>query len=68
MYAYSFHYHAKELKKDIKDFIEQVVIGGNDSKKQERHQFITEFRGTQGRPSSELIYKDVLKDIKNWGG
>lgn len=57
-------YHTKELQSDIISFIENVVIAGNDSRKQERERFIFEhLRRSVNLSSSQKIYMDVKNDI-----
>ena len=63
--AYDVHYKVKKLS-DIKTFIENVVIEGNDSMAPMRKDFFnTYLRPKDGKTASQCIYEDIVKSI--WG-
>lgn len=52
------------LNKDIQTFVEEVVINGNDTKAQERTEFIQKhMRPAGGRLAAENIYEDMCRVI-----
>ena len=59
---YEQHYKAS-AETEIKDFIENVVINGNDRLKDDRFDFIKEFLIDNEQTSSERIYKDILNKL-----
>lgn len=63
--AYDVHYRVKDLS-DIKTFINNVVIGGNDYMAPMRQNFFdTYLRPKDGKTASQFIYEDIVKSI--WG-
>jgi len=61
--ALALHYHTTDLLKDIKFFIDNVVVGGVDEMKPLRVDFINKFEGFSGTSSSKLIYQQIVEDI-----
>ena len=63
--AYDAHYRVKTLS-DIKAFIDDVVLGGNDTMAPIRKEFFdTYLRPKDGKTASQFIYEDIVKSI--WG-
>ena len=63
--AYDAHYRVKTLS-DIKAFIDDVVLGGNDTMAPIRKEFFdTYLRPKDGKTASQFIYDDIVKSI--WG-
>ena len=63
--AYDAHYRVKTLS-DIKTFINDVVLGGNDTMIAARKNFFdTYLRPKDGKTASQFIYDDIVKSI--WG-
>lgn len=63
--AYDAHYRVKSLS-DIKKFIDDVVLGGNDTMAQVRNDFYkTYLQPNNGMSASKFIYNDIVKSI--WG-
>lgn len=63
--AYDVHYRTKTLS-DIKTFIDDVVIGGNDPMASVRKNFLEAYlRPKDGKTASQFIYDDIVKSI--WG-
>lgn len=63
--AYDAHYRTKSLS-DIKTFIDDVVIGGNDPMALVRKDFFDNYlRSKDGNTASQLIYEDIVNSI--WG-
>lgn len=60
-------YHTNNnLKADIEKFIVDVVINGNDYKKDERTEFINKYLlPPNGKSAAENIYDNILDEIKN---
>lgn len=60
-------YHTNNnLKADIEKFIVDVVINGNDYKKDERMEFINKYLlPPNGKSAAENIYDNILDEIKN---
>ena len=49
---------------EIISFVDEVVLKGNDSKKEERERFFQKYlSSTSGKTASELIYKDICKEL-----
>ena len=64
--AYDAHYRIKTLA-DIRSFIDDVVIGGNDPMAPVRKEvFDTFLRPKDGKTASQFIYDDIVNSI--WGG
>lgn len=63
--AYDVHYRVKKLS-DIKSFIDDVVLGGNDTMAPVRNDFFdTYLRPKDGKTASHFIYDDLVSSI--WG-
>ena len=63
--AYDAHYRVKSLS-DIKAFIDNVVIGGNDYMAPIRQNFFDNYlRPKDEKTASQFIYEDLVKSI--WG-
>ena len=63
--AYDAHYSVRNLS-DIKAFIDDVVLGGNDPKAPVRKCFFDAYlRPKDGKTASQFIYDDIVKSI--WG-
>ena len=61
--AYDAHYKVKTLS-DIKAFIEDVVLSGNDTMASVRNNFFdTYLRPKDGKTASQFIYDDIVKSI-----
>ena len=60
-------YHTdNNLKEDIERFIVDVVINGNDTKKEERTEFVNKYLlPPNGKSSAENIYDNILDEIQN---
>ena len=60
-------YHTdNDLKADIEKFIVDVVINGNDTKKEERTEFINKYLlPPNGKSSAENIYDNIIDEIQN---
>ena len=59
------HYHGSSSEQ-VKSFIDNVVIAGNDPKKKERLDFFKNYLQTPGNtPVSENIYREIVNSI--WG-
>ena len=53
------------LKEDIIDFIENVVLNDNDYKKEQRTQFVQKYFGKiNGKMASENIYDEIIKFLE----
>ena len=62
--AYEAHYKAK-TKEEICDFLDNVVLKGNDPKKQERESFYNDvLLPPNGRTASENILQEISKSLK----
>ena len=54
-----------ELKQDIINFIETVVLGGNDYLAKDRHEFVRKyFSKVNGKMASENIYDEIVKYLE----
>lgn len=54
-----------DLMTDIENFIQDVVINGNDYKKEERTKFVQEYFGKiNGKTASENIYDEIIKFLE----
>lgn len=54
-----------DLQQGIIDFIEDVVLGGNDYKKEERTKFVEQYFGKiNGKTASENIYGEIIKFLE----
>lgn len=63
--AYDAHYSVRNLS-DIKAFIDDVVLGGNDTMAPVRKDFFDAYlRPKDGKTASQFIYDDIVKSI--WG-
>ena len=63
--AYEAHYRVKSLA-DIKQFVDDVVLGGNDPLAPVRKDFFDNYlRPRDGKTASRFIYDDIVKSI--WG-
>lgn len=63
--AYDAHYRVKTLS-DVKTFIDDVVLGGNDTMESVRKTFFEEYlKPKDGKDASQVIYDDIVKSI--WG-
>ena len=64
---YEYLYHAQDtLKRDICHFIEDVVIAGNDVKKEGRIEFINEnLRSPNHKTAAENVYDNICSYIIN---
>ena len=63
--AYDAHYRVKSLS-DIKSFIDEVVIGGNDTMAPLRKKFFeSHLQPKEGKTASQFIYDDIVASI--WG-
>ena len=61
--AYDAHYRVKTLS-DIKAFIDDVVLGGNDTMASVRKNFFdTYLQPKDGKTASQFIYDDIVKSI-----
>jgi hypothetical protein len=61
----NFYTPTNELKEDIENFIQDVVINGNDYKKEQRSQFVQRyFRKINGKTASENIYDEIIKFLE----
>lgn len=60
-------YHTdNELKQDIDEFIRNVVIDGNDYKKEARNEFVSQYlMPPNGKSSAENIYDNIIDEIQN---
>ena len=55
----------KDLVPDIENFIQDVVINGNDYKKEQRTQFVQQYFGKfNGKTASENIYDEIIKFLE----
>ncbi len=58
------HYHATNFREDIRQFLENVVIKGNDCNKDKRMKFIREHVAMAVHQTpSDRIYADILNDL-----
>jgi len=59
-------YHTdRDLKQDIDEFVKNVVIEGNDYKKEEREAFVAQYMlPPNGKTSAENIYDNIMDEIK----
>ena len=59
-------YHTKnDMKKDIEEFVQNVVIKGRDYKRAGRQSFITNYlMPPNGKSSAENIYDNIIDEIK----
>jgi len=64
---YEVLYHTENgLKEDIEKFIVDVVINGNDVKKEERTAFVQKYLlPPNGKTSAENIYDNIIDEIQN---
>ncbi len=61
----NFYIPTQDLEKDIEDFIQDVVINGNDYKKEQRTQMVQEcFGKINGKTASENIYDEIIKFLE----
>ncbi|WP_086306942.1 CDP-glycerol glycerophosphotransferase family protein [Campylobacter devanensis] len=61
----NFYTPTNELKEDIENFIQDVVINGNDYKKEQRAQFVQQYFGKiNGKTASENIYDEIIKFLE----
>ena len=61
----NFYIPTNELKEDIENFIQDVVINGNDYKKEQRTQFVKQYFGKiNGKTASENIYDEIIKFLE----
>lgn len=60
-----FYIPSSDLKQGIIDFIEDVVLRGNDYKKAERTEFVKKYFGKiNGKTASENIYDEIIKFLE----
>ena len=60
-----FYIPSSDLKQGIIDFIEDVVLRGNDYKKAERTEFVKKYFGKiNGKTASENIYNEIIKFLE----
>ena len=61
----NFYIPKNDLKEDIENFIQDVVINGNDYKKEQRTQFVQQYFGKiNGKTASENIYDEIIKFLE----
>ena len=61
----NFYIPKNDLKEDIENFIQDVVINGNDYKKEERTEFVKQYFGKiNGKTASENIYDEIIKFLE----
>ncbi|MBR2222662.1 MAG: CDP-glycerol glycerophosphotransferase family protein, partial [Campylobacter sp.] len=61
----NFYTPINELESDIENFIQDVVINGNDYKKEERTEFVKQYFGKiNGKTASENIYDEIIKFLE----
>lgn len=61
----NFYVPKNDLKEDIENFIQDVVINGNDYKKDQRTQFVQQHFGKiNGKTASENIYDEIIKFLE----
>ncbi len=67
MDAFDRHYHTKNIKEDIKRFIDNVILNESDPLMDKRKEFVSQFLNQNNKKSSQMIYdiiNDDLNDIK----
>lgn len=56
----------QDLKKEIIQFIDDVVLGGKDTLAKKRHAFVQEYLGKiNGKTASENIYEQIVSYLEN---
>ena len=61
--AYDAHYVGKTLD-DVQNFVDQVVLGGNDTKQTDRQQFFSSFlEEADGLTVAQHIYDDMVRSL-----
>ena len=61
----NFYTPTNNLEENIENFIQDVVINGNDYKKEQRTQFVHEYFGKiNGKMASENIYDEIIKFLE----
>ena len=61
----NFYTPTNNLEEDIENFIQDVVINGNDYKKEERTEFVQQYFGKiNGKTASENIYDEIIKFLE----
>lgn len=61
----NFYTPINELESDIEHFIQDVVINGNDYKKEERTEFVKQYFGKiNDKTASENIYDEIIKFLE----
>lgn len=61
-----YHTTGNNLKADIEKFIVDVVINGNDTKKEERTAFVNKYLlPPNGKTSADNIYDNIIDEINN---
>jgi hypothetical protein len=61
--AYDAHYVGKTLD-DVQNFVDQVVLGGNDTKQTDRQQFYSSFlEEADGLTVAQHIYDDMVRSL-----
>lgn len=68
IYDMMYHAEAEHMKKQVCEFIEDVVINGNDTYKEQRTKYVQEkIAPPNGRSAAENVYDLIVKYIENGG-